>query len=129
MIILSSLDLHTKRECLACGQKFQSRKTAKKHKCSPKSKVVREKGKEAGEKVLQTREPAKQNKPVPIQSPPTPTVPSHSNVPPPVTGGLEDQLRAYEADVRLQAEHQLIDPSEIGLLIKRRRWELTHSGL
>ena len=31
------------RECLTCGRKFQSRKTAKKHKCSKSSKVVREK--------------------------------------------------------------------------------------
>lgn len=114
-----------KRECLACGRKFKSRKTAKKHKCSPKSKVVREKGKEAGEKVLRTGEPAEQNKPAPTQSPPTPTAPSYSNVPPPVTGGLEDRLRAYEADLCLRAEHQLIDPSEIRLLLVKRRWELT----
>jgi hypothetical protein len=28
------------QECLTCGRKFQSRKTAKKHKCSKDSKVV-----------------------------------------------------------------------------------------
>ena len=31
------------QECLACGRKFQSHKTTKKHKCSKSSKVVRKK--------------------------------------------------------------------------------------
>jgi hypothetical protein len=76
------------RECLTCGRKFQFRKTAKKHKCSKDSKVVR--GKEVAV-VLSGLHPAlttKLIKPVAPITPPVPTAPSHSNVAPPVTGDL-----------------------------------------
>ena len=80
------------RECLTCGRKFQSRKTAKRHKCAKHSKVVRDKGKMAEESSLRPAPPAQLNKPAIIPAPVAPTtpasLPSHSTAAPPVTGDL-----------------------------------------
>ena len=74
------------RQCVACGRKFNSRKTARKHKC-PKSKVVRISEKGAKEQVSQTPPPARLDKPPPPPAPPAPTAPTHSNPLPVVTEG------------------------------------------
>ena len=76
------------RECLTCGRKFQSRKTAKRHKCARHSKVVR-KTEEA------TTGPSSHPVP-PVQpimlaaplTPPVPTAPPNSTAAPSVTGDL-----------------------------------------
>jgi hypothetical protein len=76
------------RECLTCGRKFQSRKTAKKHKCSKNSKVVPKK--EAGASGISSHPIplAQPNKPAPPITPLAPPAPSHSSAVPPVTGDL-----------------------------------------
>ena len=76
------------RECLTCGRKFQSRKTAKRHKCARHSKVVRDKGKGVEGSGLRPAPPDQLNKPAPTPAPVAPTAPSNSNVAPPVTGDL-----------------------------------------
>ena len=78
------------RTCLTCGRMFQSRKTAKRHKCAKHSKVVRDKGKIAEGSSSHPAPPARLNKPVITPAPVAPTAPSHSNVSPPVTGVLGD---------------------------------------
>ncbi|KAF8262913.1 hypothetical protein EI94DRAFT_1742244 [Lactarius quietus] len=87
------------RQCLGCGRKFNSRKTAKKHKCS-KSKVVRTKEAAVGEASSHPVPPTKLNKPAAPITPPAPTAlasarslpirprPPHSTTAPPVTGDL-----------------------------------------
>ncbi|KAH9011413.1 hypothetical protein EDB83DRAFT_2322196 [Lactarius deliciosus] len=77
------------RECLTCGRKFQSRKTAKKHKCSKSSKVVRKKEADAPGTGSHLVPLAELNKPVSSITPPAPAAPSHSSAAPPVTGDLE----------------------------------------
>ena len=76
------------RECLTCGRQFQSRKTAKRHKCAKHSKVVRDKGKIAEESSSHPVPPAQLNKPVITPAPVAPTAPAHSNAFPTVTGDL-----------------------------------------
>jgi hypothetical protein len=79
------------RQCVACGCKFNSRKTAKKHKC-PKSKVVRVLREAASGQASQATPAAELDKPT---APPTshaPTTPSNSNTPPVVTEGSRGQL-------------------------------------
>ena len=78
------------RECLTCGQKFQSCKTAKRHKCARHSKVVRDKGKGVEGSGLHPATSDQLNKPAPTPAPIAPTAPSNSNVAPPVTGDLGD---------------------------------------
>ena len=76
------------RECLTCGRKFQSHKTAKKHKYSKDSKVVRKKEERAVESSSHPVPPAQLNKPALIFTPIAPSAPSHSSAVPPVTGDL-----------------------------------------
>ena len=78
------------RTCLVCGRMFQSRKTAKRHKCAKHSKVVRDKGGTVAESSSHPAPPITLNKPVTRPAPVAPTAPSHSNVFPPVTGDLGD---------------------------------------
>ncbi|KAF8261060.1 hypothetical protein EI94DRAFT_1746853, partial [Lactarius quietus] len=90
------------RQCLGCGCKFNSRKTAKKHKCS-KSKVVRTKEAAVGESSSHLVPPTKPNKlaaPIPPPAPTTPArltrpLPSHSTTAPPVTGVLGGPSRPF----------------------------------
>ena len=79
------------RQCMACGQKFNSCKTAHwhKHKC-PNSKVVCIPEKAAVEKVSHPPLPAPPDKQVAPPAPHAPTAPSHSNILPAVTGVLQD---------------------------------------
>ena len=77
-----------KQECLTCGRKFQSRKTAKWHKCTQHSKVVCDKGKAVEESGSHPSPPTLLNKPAAHPAPVVPTAPSHSNATPPVTGDL-----------------------------------------
>jgi predicted RNA-binding Zn-ribbon protein involved in translation (DUF1610 family) len=100
------------RSCLGCGRKFNSRKTAKKHKC-PDSKVVRTK--EAAvvgtsSRLVPPTKPIKLAAPIPPRAPIAPArpvrpqprrplpaastsrpAPPHSTVAPPVTGVLADK--------------------------------------
>ena len=76
------------RECLTCGRKFQSRKTAKKHKCSKSSKVVRKKEADAYRPGSHPVLSAQLIKPAASITPLAPTAPSHSGAVPPVTGDL-----------------------------------------
>jgi hypothetical protein len=103
------------RSCLGCGRKFNSRKTAKKHKCSD-SKVVRTKEAAVEGTSLHLAPPTKPIKPAAPIPPRAPTVPaqrvrprfglffpepqnaglsrpapSHNTVAPPVTGVLAAQ--------------------------------------
>jgi predicted RNA-binding Zn-ribbon protein involved in translation (DUF1610 family) len=73
------------RQCVACGRKFNSRKTAKKHKC-PKSKVVRVPREAASGQASQATPAAELDRP---PAPPTsnaPTAPSNNAAIPAVTG-------------------------------------------
>ena len=90
------------RSCLVCGCKFQSRKTAKRHKCARHSKVVRDKEAAAGwsssrpePPALEASVPAPVLAPVPPApitpiAPPAPVQPlagpSHTRTAPSVTG-------------------------------------------
>jgi hypothetical protein len=103
------------RSCLGCGCKFNSRKTAKKHKCSD-SKVVRTKEAAVEGTSLRLAPPTKPIKPaapIPPRAPPAPVqrvqscirmsfpeprnagpsrpAPSHNTIAPPVTGVLADK--------------------------------------
>jgi hypothetical protein len=78
------------RECLACGRKFKSRKTAKKHKCSKNSKVVREKEADAPRASSHPAPTAQLIKPAAPITPLAPTDPSYSSIAPPVTRDLGD---------------------------------------
>jgi hypothetical protein len=103
------------RSCLGCGRKFNSQKTAKKHKCSD-SKVVRTKEAAVEGTSLRLAPPTKPIKPaapIPPRAPPAPAqrvqsrirmsfpeprnagpsrpAPSHNTVAPPVTGVLAAQ--------------------------------------
>ncbi|KAF8266162.1 hypothetical protein EI94DRAFT_1733714, partial [Lactarius quietus] len=60
------------QQCLGCGRKFNSHKTAKKHKCS-KSKVVRTKEAAVGEASSHPVPPTKPNKLAAPITPPAPT--------------------------------------------------------
>jgi hypothetical protein len=71
---------------VACGQKFNSCKTARKHKC-PKAKVVRITEEAASRTVLQPLPLARQDKPAAPPTPHAPTTPSNSNPTPVVTEG------------------------------------------
>ena len=77
------------RECLTCGRKFSSRKTAKKHKCSKSSKVVRKKEADADGASSQPVPPAQPNKPAFLITPLAPiALTTYSRAVPPVTGDL-----------------------------------------
>jgi predicted RNA-binding Zn-ribbon protein involved in translation (DUF1610 family) len=102
------------RSCLGCGRKFNSRKTAKKHKC-PDSKVVRTKEaavEGTSSRLVPPTKPITLAAPIPPRAPiaparlvrsrPTPRLlfpgagssrpaPPHSTVAPPVTGVLADK--------------------------------------
>ena len=96
------------RECVHCGRKFQSRKTASKHRrACPNSKVVRGKEAAAGASDLRPAPPALvAPAPAPVAAPLPPALftpptapaldpapvadPSHSHVAPPVTGDSGD---------------------------------------
>ena len=73
------------RQCEACGRKFESRKTAKKHKC-PKSKVVRVPREAASGQASQATPTAKADKPPALLTPHAPTTPSNNDGRPAVTG-------------------------------------------
>ena len=80
------------RQCVACGRKFNSRKTARKHKC-PRSKVVRIPEKAAEKQVSHPPLPANLDKPRPLPTPIAPTAPpSNSYALPVVTGGSQDSI-------------------------------------
>ncbi|KAF8263415.1 hypothetical protein EI94DRAFT_1740963, partial [Lactarius quietus] len=77
------------RQCVACGRKFKSHKTASKHKC-PKSKVVRV-GKEAASgQALQAPPAAKPDKPPAPPTPHAPTAPPNKDALPVVTGASQE---------------------------------------
>ena len=78
------------RVCVTCGRQFQSRKTAKRHKCARHSKVVRDKGKGVEGSGSQPAPSDQPMKPAPTLAPIAPTAPTYSNVAPPVTGDLGD---------------------------------------
>ena len=77
-------------ECLTCRRKFQSCKTAKKHKCAAHSKVVHNKEAEATRSSSHQAPPARLIKPVALLTPPVPTAPTNSNPQPVVTGDSLD---------------------------------------
>ncbi|KAF8492807.1 hypothetical protein F5888DRAFT_1908982 [Russula emetica] len=90
------------RQCAACGRKFESRKTAKKHKC-PDSKVARVPREAAGGQASQATPAAKPDKPPAPLTSHTPTDkrsawskrpgPSNINPTPAVTGELLEKKR------------------------------------
>ena len=77
------------RQCRACGRKFNSRKTASKHKC-PNSKVERIGGKAANRPAAQATPAAQLDKPPATLAPHAPPTPSHYGGPPAVTGDSQD---------------------------------------
>ena len=77
------------QQCEACGRKFKSRKTAKKHKC-PKSKVVRVPREAARGQASQATLTAKVDKPPVTLTPYAPTAPSNIKSQPAVTGDSQD---------------------------------------
>jgi 5-methylcytosine-specific restriction endonuclease McrA len=94
------------RQCVACGRKFNSRKTASKHKC-PKSKVERVKGEAAGGQASQATPTAKLDKPPAKFTPTAPTPPSNINSPPVVTGDSQDNSQRYIPIVYIQTGSRL----------------------
>jgi hypothetical protein len=102
------------RECLGCGRKFNSRKTAKKHRC-PDSKVVRVKGKPAEEEASQATPKAREDKLPDPPAPHAPTAPIHSDTLPPVTGDLGVVLPAgtMVLDPRTGLERPLLRASTL----------------
>ncbi|KAF8499854.1 hypothetical protein F5888DRAFT_116066 [Russula emetica] len=94
------------RQCVACGRKFNSRKTASKHKC-PKSKVERMKGEAAGGQASQATPTAKLDKPPAKFTPTAPTPPSNINSPPVVTGDSQDNSQRYIPIVYIQTGSRL----------------------
>src|ERR1700722_2115191 len=77
------------RQCVACGRKFNSRKTAKKHKC-PKSKVVRVPREAASGQASQATPAAQPDKPAAPPTPHAPTAPPYRIPVPAVTGDSRD---------------------------------------
>jgi predicted RNA-binding Zn-ribbon protein involved in translation (DUF1610 family) len=77
------------RQCVACGRKFNSRKTASKHKC-PKSKVERVRKEAASSQASQAIPAAMVDKPPATPTPHAPTTPPHIDPLPAVTGDLQD---------------------------------------
>ena len=77
-------------ECLTCGQKFQSHKTAKWHKCAKHSKVVHDKEKGGGGSSSCPAPSTQLIKLAPTLTPIAPTALTYSNVFRPVTGVLGD---------------------------------------
>ena len=87
------------RQCVACGRKFESRKTAKKHKC-PKSKVERVRREAASGQASQAIPAANvdtppatltSNLPTDTRTGLNPRAPSYRYARPAVTGGLRDR--------------------------------------
>jgi predicted RNA-binding Zn-ribbon protein involved in translation (DUF1610 family) len=74
------------RQCVACGRKFNSRKTASKHKC-PKSKVERVRKEAVSSQASQATTAAMTDMPPAPPTPHAPTAPSNSNAAPVVTEG------------------------------------------
>jgi predicted RNA-binding Zn-ribbon protein involved in translation (DUF1610 family) len=77
------------RQCVACGRKFNSRKTASKHKC-PKSKVERVGREAASGQASRATPAAKPNKPPATLTPHAPTAPPNYDGPPAVTGDSQE---------------------------------------
>jgi len=90
------------RQCVACGRKFKSRKTARKHKCS-KPKVVRTQEKAAEEPVSQPPPPALLDKPAAPPTPPAPTTPTNYRASTVVTGG--SQTREPSGGITRRVKH------------------------
>ena len=87
------------RECLTCGRKFQSRKTAKKHKCAAHSKVVRNKEAAATRSSSHPAPPAQLIKPAASFTPPAPTAPTNSSSLPVVTGISLDHAESFRQEL------------------------------
>jgi predicted RNA-binding Zn-ribbon protein involved in translation (DUF1610 family) len=81
------------RQCVACGRKFNSRKTAKKHKC-PNSKVVRVPREAASGQASQATPAAEPDKPAAPRTPHAPTAPPYRIPVPAVTGDSQDPVVA-----------------------------------
>ncbi|KAF8493766.1 hypothetical protein F5888DRAFT_1850646 [Russula emetica] len=73
------------RQCVACGRKFNSRKTTSKHKC-PKSKVVHVPREAASRQASQATSLAQLDKPAAQITQHAPPAPTNSNAIPAVTG-------------------------------------------
>jgi predicted RNA-binding Zn-ribbon protein involved in translation (DUF1610 family) len=82
------------QQCVACGRKFNSRKTASKHKC-PKSKVERVGREAASGQASQATSAAKPDKPPATLTPHAPTAPPNINSPPAVTGDSQDSSQRH----------------------------------
>ncbi|KAN0111300.1 hypothetical protein V8E52_008675, partial [Russula decolorans] len=82
------------RQCVACGRKFNSRKTASKHKC-PKSKVERMGREAARGQASQATSVAKLDKPPATLTPHAPTAPPNIISPPAVTGDSQDSSQRH----------------------------------
>jgi 5-methylcytosine-specific restriction endonuclease McrA len=103
------------RQCMSCGRKFNSRKTARKHKCS-KAKVVRTQEVAAEGSASRSVPPALLVKPAALPTPTAPTTPSNSNVIPAVTEDLWPPTRpGYTWVMALQ------NPSHRQQVLKRRQ--------
>ena len=76
------------RQCVACGRKFNSRKTASKHKC-PNSKVERV-GRAASRQASQATPATQPDKPPAILTPHAPSIPTYDDGPSVVTGDSQN---------------------------------------
>ena len=88
------LNSPVERQCEACGRKFTSRKTSRKHKCA-KSKVESTRKEAAAVPAAQVAPKAKPIKPAATLTPHAPPAPSNSTSRPAVTEGLPDPLAAF----------------------------------
>jgi predicted RNA-binding Zn-ribbon protein involved in translation (DUF1610 family) len=81
------------RQCVACGRKFESRKTAKKHKC-PHSKVIRVPKAAATGQASPATPTATGNQPQAMLTSPTLTAITYNDSIPAVTGDLQEMSLA-----------------------------------
>jgi predicted RNA-binding Zn-ribbon protein involved in translation (DUF1610 family) len=81
-------------QCRACGRKFNSRKTARKHTC-PNFKVERVEREAASRQASQATSAAKPDKPPATLTPHAPTAPPNINSPPAVTGDSQDSSQRH----------------------------------
>jgi hypothetical protein len=98
------------RSCLGCGHKFNSRKTAKKHKCSD-SKVVRTKeaaGEETSSRLVPPPKLIKPAAPIPPRAPIAPARP--------VRAGMKPRLRPEAGPSRPAPPHSTVAPPVTGVL-------------
>jgi predicted RNA-binding Zn-ribbon protein involved in translation (DUF1610 family) len=113
------------RQCVACGRKFNSRKTASKHKC-PKSKVERVRKEAASSQASQATTAAMTDMPPAPPTPHAPTAPSNSNAAPVVTEGSQARIPGGRVirNIHTGERRKVFSEEEFGPLRRTGHWRL-----